>query len=104
MTESTLAVACAHACAWGCGRKYDVIVVQVVDNSTLMLCLPDFVSFASNVAKAMTEPNNPDVIETVQNANLDGVMLVTDDTPGYGIVGNSDPLPEDEFEFDGADE
>lgn len=103
MTTPTEGVACTHACAWGCGRTYDVIVVQVVDNSTLMLCLPDFVSFAANVAKAMTEPDDDAVREVTENVTLDDVMLVTETQRGYGIVGNSDPLPEDEFEFDGVE-
>jgi hypothetical protein len=103
MTVPTEGTSCVHACAWGCGRPYDVIVVQVVDNSTLMLCLPDFVSFSANVAKAMTEPNDPEVIEVTQGANLDGVMVVTDTDPSFGVVGHSDPMPEDEFQFDGTD-
>lgn len=103
MTEQPTGVACLHTCAFSCGRPYDVIVVQVADNSTLMLCMPDFVSFAANVAKAMTEPDDPAVQEVVQGANLDDVLITTDDTPSYGIVGHSDPLPQDEFEFDGTD-
>lgn len=104
MTEQPTGVACTHTCAFGCGRVYDVIVVQVVDNSTLMLCMPDFVSFAANVAKSMVEPDDPQVMEVTANADLTDVMLTTDAGSGYGVVGHSDPMPEDEFDFDGADE
>lgn len=103
MTEQPQGIPCTHACSWACGRTYDVIVVTVVDASTLMLCVPCLMSFSANIAKSMTEPNDPEVMEVVANANLDGVLVVTDDTPGYGIVGHSDPLPQDEFEFDGTD-
>lgn len=104
MSEQPTGVACAHACGFGCGRPYDVIVTQVVDNSTLMLCMPDFVSFAANVAKSMVEPDDPQVMEVTANADLTDVMLVMDEHPGYGVVGHSDPMPEDEFDFDGTDE
>ena len=52
---------CVHACAYGCGRKYDILVTQVVDMSTTALCIPCFMSFAQNVMQAMVEPENPDV-------------------------------------------
>lgn len=104
MTIPTEAIACLHTCAFGCGRTYDVVVVQVADNSTLMLCMPDFVSFAANVAKAMTEPEDGAVKEVVAGTSLDNVLHATETDSGYGIRGNSDPTPEDEFAFDGMDE
>jgi len=80
---------------------YDVVFTQVVDSSTLFLCVPCLVSFVHNIAKAMTEPNDPQVMEVIANASLDDVVLVTDPTPGYGIRGNSDPHADDDFDFDG---
>jgi hypothetical protein len=103
MSIPTEAVACTHACAFGCGRNYDVIVVQVADNSTLMLCMPDFVSFAANVAKAMVEPDDKAVREVTAGADLSNVMHATETETGYGIRGYSDPAPEDEFDFDGME-
>lgn len=103
MAEVPTGVACLHTCQFGCGRVYDVIVVQVADNSTLMLCMPDFVSLAANVAKSMIEPDAPEVQEVTAGANLDNVLLATETGPGYAIRGNSDPTSEDEFDFDGME-
>lgn len=103
MTEQPTVEACTHACSFACGRKYDVVFTQVVDSSTLFLCMPCLVSFVSNIAKAMVEPDAADVKEVISGVSLDDTVLVTDNAPGYGIVGNSDPLPADEFEFDGTD-
>lgn len=93
---------CIHACSWGCGRKYDIILTQIVDASTLMLCIPCMLSFSRNVAQAMVEADSGEVREVLAGANLDGVMLVTEsDTPGT-VPGFSDPKPaDDEFAFDG---
>lgn len=102
MTEHEHGVACIHACAWGCGRMYDVLVTQAVDMSTTALCMPCFMSFAKNVMQAMVDASNPDVAEVVSSADLSDVVLVTEsETPG-GTRGFSDPEPaDDEFAFDG---
>lgn len=102
MSTQPGAVACIHACAMACGRTYDVILTQVVDGSTMFLCMPDFISFAANVAKAMTEPDDPQVKEIVANTSLEDVVLVTDDSAGYGIRKGPDPVDDDDFEFDGS--
>lgn len=104
MAENETGEACIHACSFGCGRKYDVIVTQVVDGSTLFLCMPDLVSFVRNVAQSMVEPDSPEIQEVVQNADLADVVVVTEPDPGYAVRGNSDPTAEDEFEFDGMSE
>lgn len=103
MTELTTVEACTHACSFACGRKYDVVFVQVVDSSTLFLCIPCLVNFVHGIAKAMTEPDAPEVQEVISGVSLEDTVLVTDNSAGYGIVGHSDPRPEDEFEFDGTD-
>lgn len=93
---------CIHACAWGCGRKYDVLVIQVVDASTLMLCIPCMLSFARNVAQAMVEAESAEVQEVTASADLTGVMLVTESESANPVRGFSDPEPaDDEFAFDG---
>ena len=94
--------ACTHACTWACGRKYDIVVTQVIAASTLFLCLPCFMSFAHNVMQAMVDADNADVRDVTASADLTGVMLVTEsDTPG-NMRGFSDPEPaDDEFSFDG---
>lgn len=102
MTGVADGVACTHACSMACGRTYDVMVIQVVDASTLFLCMPCGVNFWAGVAKAMVEPEDPEIKEIVGNATLDDVVLVTDPNPGYGIRGYSDPAAGDDFEFDGA--
>jgi hypothetical protein len=100
MTIPTEGLACIHACAYGCGRQYDVIVTQVVDGSVMMLCLPDFVSFAANVARAMTEPEDAQVKEVVASTNLTDVMLVTAAAEAKFSRGHSDPSPDDDFDVD----
>lgn len=103
MTEITTVEACTHACSFACGRKYDVVFTQVVDSSTLFLCMPCLVNLVKNITQAMVEPDAPEIQEVVSGVSLEDTVLVTDNTPGFGIVGHSDPLPEDEFQFDGTD-
>lgn len=86
----------------GCGRKYDTITIQVVDGSTIFLCMPCGVSFWANIAKAMVEPDDPQVKEIVANTSLEDVVLVTDDSAGYGIRKTPDPVADNDFEFDGS--
>lgn len=94
--------ACIHACSWGCGRKYDIMVTQIIDLSSLALCIPCFLSFAHNVMQAMVEADNPAVREVTAGADLTGVMLVTESDPPGNRRGFSDPEPaDDEFTFDG---
>lgn len=104
MSETVEIAACIHACSMGCGRKYDMIVVQVIDGSTLMLCIPCFTSFAVNIMKAMLEKESPEVLEALQLTDLSNVMLVNADVPEYILPDFSDSLPEDEFEFSGEEE
>lgn len=103
MTQLTTVEACTHACSFACGRKYDVVFTQVVDSSTLFLCMPCLVNLVKNIAQAMVEPDAPEIQEVVSGVTLEDTVLVTDNSPGYGVVGHSDPMPEDEFEFDGTD-
>lgn len=104
MSEPMEIAACIHACSMGCGRKYDMVVVQIVDGSTLMLCIPCFTSFAANIMKAMLDKEAPEVLEALQLTDLSNVMLVDPDIPEYTLPDFSDPLPEDEFEFSGEEE
>lgn len=103
MAELSTVEACTHACSFACGRKYDVVFTQVVDSSTLFLCMPCLVNLVKNITQAMVEPDSPDIKEVVSGVTLEDSVLVTDNTPGYGVRGNSDPTPEDEFDFDGID-
>lgn len=101
MSEPTHAAACLHACSYNCGRQYDVIVTQVVDGSTMFLCIPCFMSFAHNVMQAMVDPNNPGVMEAVTSADLTDVAYVTA-KEGGSVAGVPAPtMPDDEFSFDG---
>lgn len=102
MAEHEHGVACTHACTWGCGRKYDIIITQVVDASTLMLCMPCLISFARNLAEAMIEPDSAAVQEVIAAADLSNVMLVTDPETPNVVRGFSNPAAaDDEFTFDG---
>lgn len=103
MTELTTVEACTHACSFACGRKYDVVFTQVVDSSTLFLCMPCLVNLVKNIAQAMIEPDAPEIREVVSGVSLEDTVLVTDNTPGFGVRGYSDTTPEDEFQFDGME-
>lgn len=103
MTTETLAAACLHSCQEGCGRTYDIVIIQVVDGSTNMMCIPCFMSFAHRIMTAMVEPENPAVAEVVEGADFSDVTYVDPNAVGYGIRGFSDPPAEDDFEFDGVD-
>lgn len=104
MTEQQDAAACIHACQDGCGRTYDVIIVQAIDGSTLFYCIPCLQQFVYQMTRAMLEPNDPQVQEVVEGADLSGVMLVDPDATGYTVRGFSDPVAEDDFDMDEADE
>lgn len=100
--EDDTGEACTHACTWGCGRKYDIVVTQVIDASTLFLCIPCFMSFARNVMQAMVEADSADVKDVTASADLTNVMLVTESENPAGRRDFSDPEPaDDEFAFDG---
>ena len=68
----------SYGCSYGCGNAYDVVVVMVQDGTTEFLCLPCFVRLASEVATALTDPENAKVIEALRQAgHMDGIP-----TPG----------------------
>lgn len=97
MSEVESGEPCIHACAWGCGRKYDIVLVQVVDSSTLMLCIPCMLSFSRNVMEAMVEANSDGVKEVVAGADMTDVMLVRSTASNPGMRGFSDPDATDDF-------
>lgn len=100
--ESQSGEACIHACSWACGRKYDVVLVQIIDGSTLMLCIPCLMSFSRNVMQAMVDADSVDVRDVTASADFTGVMLVTESDTPSSMRGFSDPEPaDDEFSFDG---
>lgn len=102
MSEPTMAQACTHACSYGCGRMYDCVFTQVIDASTLFLCMPCFMTFARNIMEAMVEADSAAVQEAVAGADLSDVMLVDagaeDDFREYLAT----RTPDDQFDFDGS--
>lgn len=100
-SEVAHAAACVHACQEGCGRPYDIMVVLVVDGSTLMHCIPCHQAFIVNMTRAMIEADDPQVQEVVANADLTGVMIVDPDAPGFRFASVPAVPTEDEFSFDG---
>lgn len=54
-----------YGCSTGCGNEYNIIVNDVDNANTMMLCMPCFIVFATDVAKAMTDPDDPDVAAAV---------------------------------------
>lgn len=102
--ESTEVRACIHACQNGCGRPYDSIIVQAIDGATLFYCQVCMLQFAYAMVKAMTEPDDPQVMEVMANASYEGTQFVTADAVAAIVRNYSDPTPEDEFDFDGVEE
>lgn len=51
----------SYGCQYGCGNPYDVILIQIQDNSTLLLCIPCFVKTAIEIVDAMTGDVSPEV-------------------------------------------
>lgn len=96
-------VACFHACQEGCGRKYDLIIVQVVDGSTLFYCIPCFTSFSTQVVKSMMEPEDPAVREVIGRSDFSDITVVTVDGVEYNANPVLPPAPDDEFSFTGED-
>lgn len=101
MPEEIQAEPCTHACSYGCGRKYDAILIQVVDGSTLFLCMPDLLSLAHQMAKAMVEPEAPEVREVMANADFTDIAYVDPNAPQYKVSMPPPAPAADEFTFDG---
>lgn len=95
------AAACVHACQEGCGRQYDIIVVLVVDGSTLMHCIPCHQAFIVSMTRAMVEADDPQVKEVVSGADFTDVMVVDANAPGFRFASVPAVPAEDEFSFDG---
>lgn len=57
-----------YPCSYGCGNQIDVILTQVEDSTTLMLCMPCFILTAQQVLEAMVNPDNPDVKKRISDA------------------------------------
>ena len=51
----------SYGCQFGCGNPFDVILFQVVDSSTLMLCTPCHIKLAIEIVDAMTGEVSPEV-------------------------------------------
>lgn len=93
---------CIHACSMGCGRKYDAILVQVVDGSTLFLCMPDLMALAANIMKSMVEADDPAVREVVAGADFTDIAYVNPTTYSGAAVTAGVAPAEDEFDLDSA--
>lgn len=59
----------SYGCQYGCGNSMDVILTQILDNSTLILCIPCFVKTAIEIVDAMTGDISPDVEAQRQELN-----------------------------------
>lgn len=59
----------SYGCQFGCGNPFDVILFQVVDGSTLMLCTPCHIKLAIELVDAMTGDVSPEVEATRQELN-----------------------------------
>lgn len=68
MTEASVMPERSYGCTFGCGNPYDIVIVQVVDGTSELLCYPCFVRMASDVAEAMINPDSPAVRAAVSLA------------------------------------
>lgn len=59
----------SYGCQFGCGNPMDVILTQIMDNSTLIVCLPCFVRVAIEIVDAMTGDVSPEVEASRQELN-----------------------------------
>lgn len=98
------AAACLHACQDGCGRTYDIVIIQVVDGSTSFYCIPCFMGFAHQVMTAMVEPDNAQVSEVVGKSDFSDITFVEVGGVTYNVNPTLPPAPDDEFSFDGVSE
>jgi len=57
-----------YPCSYGCGNQIDVIITQVDDSSTLLLCFPCYVLTAQQVLEAMLNPDDPGVKAAIAGA------------------------------------
>lgn len=104
MTEQVAeAAACLHACQYGCGRPYDVIMVQVIDGSSSFLCIPCLMAWSHQIMTAMVEPENPQVSEVVGRSDFSGISVVTVGGVAYDANPTLPPAPDDEFTFTGEE-
>ena len=90
----------SYGCSFGCGRNYDIVMVTVVDSTTLFLCIPCVLVHAVNVMRAMTEGDAGDVVEAIVAAGSVETTNVTQNGAGnyWADRPDSEP-PDDEFEF-----
>lgn len=63
----------SYGCTFGCGNPYDYVIVSVSDNDVQMLCLPCYVRLAADMIAAVTEPDNPAVMEALRAVAMDNV-------------------------------
>lgn len=63
----------SYGCQYACGNPYHVILINVLGGDTLFLCMPHFVSTATDIVKAMTEGISPEVEAERQAMNADAV-------------------------------
>lgn len=102
MPEQIQAEPCTHACSYGCGRKYDAILIQVVDASTLMLCMPCLMSLSHQIMKSMVEAGDPGVTEAIAGADFTNIAYVDSSMSADATATVNANPPEDEFAFDGT--
>lgn len=104
MTTIPDAKACFHACQAGCGRTYDLIIVMVIDGSTLFYCIPCSVAFLHQTVTAMVEPDDPAIQEVMAGTDISEVAYVSEDASDYMKLSPTEREDPDGFDFDGVDE
>lgn len=68
----------SYGCQFGCGNPMDVVLTQILDNSTLILCIPCFVKVAIEIVDAMTGDVSTEVetarqeLATMEQAPMSG--------------------------------
>lgn len=74
----------SYGCQYGCGNPYHMILISVIDGSTLFLCMPHFVQTATDVISAMTNGLSPEAEAERQAMNAEQVAESADVTARRG--------------------
>jgi hypothetical protein len=66
----------SYGCTFGCGNPYDYVIVSVADSTVELLCLPCYVRLAADMVTAITQPDDPAVMEALQAVGRDNLQSV----------------------------
>lgn len=84
----------SYGCTFGCGNPYDYVLVDVRDGETQFICIPCFVRTATDMVRAIENPEDPEVQAAMQAAAAAAGNLVPG--PGGRARGKNAPATADD--------